>query len=144
MLKLLEHTHQQFKTRRQMDSDPATRPSVIDRTRSDQLEVLKSLSRTASTLTETEFSSELNGGARKSKVADSSRSPAKRGSYHIRKSRSTQLNKVDLEEVSNAALSRASSASLGFSFSFTGFTPPPQGVADLNSSLSDDDISPGN
>lgn len=125
-----------------MDSDPATRSSVIDRTRSDQLEVLKSLSRTAST--ETEFSSELNGGARKLKVADSSRSPAKRGSYHIRKSRSTQLNKVDLEEVSNAALSRASSASLGFSFSFTGFTPPPQGVADLNSSFSDDDISPGN
>lgn len=124
-----------------MDSDPVTRSSVIDRTRSDQLEVLKSLSRTAST--ETEFSTEINGGARKSKVVGSS--PAKRGSYHIRKSRSTQLNmKVDLEEVSNAALSRASSASLGFSFSFTGFTPPPQGVADLNHSLSDDDISPGN
>jgi hypothetical protein len=125
----------------QMDKDPATRSSAIDRTRSDQLEVLKSLSRTTSV--DTEFSTELNGGGRKSKVVGSS--PAKRSNYHIRKSRSTQLNmKVDLEEVSSsAALSRASSASLGFSFSFTGFTPPPQGVTDLNPTLSDDDFSPG-
>ncbi|RVW23628.1 ABC transporter G family member 22 [Vitis vinifera] len=44
---------------------------------------------------------------------------------HIRKSRSAQI-KLDLDEVSSgAALSRASSASLGFSFSFTGFTVPP-------------------
>ncbi|KAJ3702418.1 hypothetical protein LUZ61_006123 [Rhynchospora tenuis] len=121
-----------------MDTDPAIR-SAIDRTKSDQLEVLKSLSRTAST--ETEFSTELNGGVRKSKLVGSS--PGKRNSYHIRKTRSTQLNKVDLEEVSSsAALSRASSASLGFSFSFTGFTPPPQDV-DLNGTLSDDDVSPG-
>ncbi|KAJ4750322.1 ABC transporter G family member 2 [Rhynchospora pubera] len=122
-----------------MDTDPAIR-SAIDRTKSDQLEVLKSLSRTAST--ETEFSTELNGGVRKSKLVGSL--PGKRNSYHIRKTRSTQLNKVDFEEVtSSAALSRASSASLGFSFSFTGFTPPPQDVSDLNATLSDDDLSPG-
>lgn len=124
-----------------MDQDSATRPSAIDRTKSDQLEVLKSLSRTTST--ETEHSTELNGGARKSKMVGSS--PAKRSNYHIRKSRSMQPSmKVELEDVSSsAALSRASSASLGFSFSFTGFTPPPQGVPDFNPPLSDDDISPG-
>jgi hypothetical protein len=124
-----------------MDNDPATRSSAIDRTRSDQLEVLKSLSRMTST--DTESSTEINGGTRKSKVVGSS--PSKRNNYHIRKSRSTQLNmKVNLEEVSSsAALSRASSASLGFSFSFTGFTPPPQDVPNLNPTLSDDDFSPG-
>ncbi|KAL5217469.1 hypothetical protein ABZP36_018153 [Zizania latifolia] len=49
---------------------------------------------------------------------------------HIRKSRSAQL-KLDLEDLvsSGAALSRASSASLGFSFTFTGFTPPPQDMS---------------
>lgn len=58
---------------------------------------------------------------------------------HIRKSRSAQL-KFDLDEVSSgAALSRASSASLGLSFSFTGFTVPPDEIADLKP-FSDDDI----
>lgn len=58
---------------------------------------------------------------------------------HIRKSRSAQM-KVDLDELSNgAALSRASSASLGLSFSFTGFTMPPEEVAD-SKPFSDDDI----
>ncbi|CAK9152981.1 unnamed protein product, partial [Ilex paraguariensis] len=57
---------------------------------------------------------------------------------HIRKSRSAQL-KFDIDEVnSGAALSRASSASLGFSFSFTGFTVPADDVADLRS-FSDDE-----
>nr|GFB26472.1 ABC transporter G family member 22 isoform X1 [Tanacetum cinerariifolium] len=40
---------------------------------------------------------------------------------------------------SGAALSRASSASLGMSFSFTGFTMPPDEIADSRP-FSDDDI----
>jgi hypothetical protein len=48
--------------------------------------------------------------------------------------------KFDFDEVSSgAALSRASSASLGFSFSFTGFTMPPDEIAD-SKPFSDDDI----
>ncbi|ONH95760.1 hypothetical protein PRUPE_7G089500 [Prunus persica] len=59
---------------------------------------------------------------------------------HIRKSRSAQM-KLDLDEVSSgAALSRASSASLGFSFSFTGFTVPPDNIADSKPFSDDDDI----
>ncbi|OMP12709.1 white-brown-complex ABC transporter family [Corchorus olitorius] len=58
---------------------------------------------------------------------------------HIRKSRSAQM-KLDMEELSSgAALSRASSASLGLSFSFTGFTVPPDEIAD-SKPFSDDDI----
>lgn len=60
---------------------------------------------------------------------------------HIRKSRSAQLNKLELDEVSSgAALSRASSASLGFSFSFTGFSMPPEEIADSKPFSDDDDI----
>jgi len=59
---------------------------------------------------------------------------------HIRKARSAQLQKLDIDEVSSgAALSRASSASLGLSFSFTGFTMPPDDIAD-SKPFSDDDI----
>lgn len=59
---------------------------------------------------------------------------------HIRKCRSAQL-KLDLDEVNScAALSRASSASLGFSFSFTGFTLPADDIDD-SKPFSDDDIS---
>ncbi|XVF07482.1 hypothetical protein REPUB_Repub06bG0143000 [Reevesia pubescens] len=62
-----------------------------------------------------------------------------RNNTHIRKSRSAQM-KLDLEELSSgAALSRASSASLGLSFSFTGFTVPPDEIAD-SKPFSDDDI----
>ncbi|KAK7396797.1 hypothetical protein VNO78_17956 [Psophocarpus tetragonolobus] len=58
---------------------------------------------------------------------------------HIRKARSAQL-KVDVDEVSSGvALSRASSASFGLSFSFTGFTLPPDEIADSNP-FSDHDI----
>ncbi|XP_073309303.1 ABC transporter G family member 22-like isoform X2 [Primulina huaijiensis] len=57
---------------------------------------------------------------------------------HIRKSRSAQM-KIEMEDLSSgAALSRASSASLGFSFSFTGFTVPPDDIDDLKS-FSDDE-----
>ncbi|MED6161974.1 hypothetical protein PIB30_066006, partial [Stylosanthes scabra] len=61
---------------------------------------------------------------------------------HIRKSRSAQISqmKFELDDVSSgAALSRASSASLGFSFSFTGFAMPPDEIAD-SKPFSDDDI----
>ncbi|KAK4281755.1 hypothetical protein QN277_013211 [Acacia crassicarpa] len=59
---------------------------------------------------------------------------------HIRKSRSAQI-KVDLDEVgSGVALSRASSASLGLSFSFTGFTLTPDEITDSNKLFRDQDI----
>lgn len=59
---------------------------------------------------------------------------------HIRKARSAQLQKLDIDDVSSgAALSRASSASFGMSFSFTGFTMPPEDIAD-SKHFSDDDI----
>lgn len=65
---------------------------------------------------------------------------ASRNNTHIRKSRSAQM-KFDIDEVSSgAALSRASSASLGFSFSFTGFTVPPEDIADFKPFSDDEDI----
>lgn len=70
-----------------------------------------------------------------------SASPGRSGGAgtHIRKSRSAQL-KLELEEVSSgAALSRASSASLGLSFSFTGFAMPPEEISD-SKPLSDDEM----
>lgn len=70
--------------------------------------------------------------------ASPGRSGIGKNNTHIRKSRSAQL-KFDLDEVtSGAALSRASSASLGLSFSFTGFTVPPDEIADMKP-FSDDD-----
>ncbi|XP_076942982.1 ABC transporter G family member 22-like [Bidens hawaiensis] len=60
------------------------------------------------------------------------------GGTHIRKTRSDQM-KFEIDEVgSGAALSRASSASLGFSFSFTGFTMPPDDTADSRTFSGDD------
>lgn len=48
--------------------------------------------------------------------------------------------KFDVDDLtSGAALSRASSASFGLSFSFTGFTLPPDDIAD-STPFSDDDI----
>lgn len=58
---------------------------------------------------------------------------------HIRKWSSAQM-KFDMDDVSSgAALSRASSASLGLSFSFTGFNMPPDEISD-SKPFSDDDI----
>lgn len=63
-----------------------------------------------------------------------------KASTHIRKTRSAQM-KFELDEVtSGAALSRASSASLGFSFSFTGFTVPADEIADSKPFSDDDDF----
>jgi hypothetical protein len=104
---------------------------TIGRTRSDQLAPSQSLSRTASA--ETVLSNaDTTSLSRKSsfgrKRTASGGGGGGGGNRHIRKSRSAQL-KLDVEDLvsSGAALSRASSASLGFSFTFTGFTPPPQG-----------------
>ncbi|KAF0914619.1 hypothetical protein E2562_030684 [Oryza meyeriana var. granulata] len=108
----------------------------IGRTKSDQLAApsSQSLSRTASA--ETVLSTaDATSLSRKSSFGKRSASGGagaggnSHGYSHIRKSRSAQL-KLDMEDLvsSGAALSRASSASLGFSFTFTGFTPPPQDI----------------
>lgn len=121
-------------------------PSRLLRTKSDQLveTVMAAMKSPAA-------SSDASGGADTTAGATLSRKSSKRlaspgrsgGSTsrntHIRKSRSAQL-KLDMDEVnSGAALSRASSASLGFSFSFTGFTVPPDDISDMRP-FSDDDI----
>ncbi|XAR64816.1 hypothetical protein NMG60_11008668 [Bertholletia excelsa] len=69
-------------------------------------------------------------------------SNSSKNNTHIRKSRSAQM-KLELEDLSSgAALSRASSASLGLSFSFTGFTMPPDDIADSKPFSDDDDVNP--
>ncbi|XP_020233127.1 ABC transporter G family member 22 isoform X1 [Cajanus cajan] len=82
--------------------------------------------------------------SRKSSRRLTAASPGRGGgkNTHIRKSRSAQISqiKLDLDDLSSgAALSRASSASLGLSFSFTGFTMPPEEIAD-SKPFSDEDI----
>ncbi|WVZ08931.1 hypothetical protein V8G54_022277 [Vigna mungo] len=82
-----------------------------------------------------------DGGVLSRKSSKTAASPSGGGgrSTHIRRARSAQL-KVDVDEVgSGVALSRASSASLGLSFSFTGFTLPPDEIAD-SKPFSDEDI----
>ena len=111
-----------------MDATAAT--ATIGRTMSEQLPPL-SRSGSAEALSSTADVASLS---RKSSFGKRSASGGSGGGTgngnggrsHIRKSRSAQL-KLDMEDLvsSGAALSRASSASLGFSFTFTGFTPPP-------------------
>ncbi|KAB1222518.1 ABC transporter G family member 22 [Morella rubra] len=124
-----------------------TNSSGLARTKSDQ-----SVVETLETALKSPASSEAAGVAaesggtlsRKSSKRMMAVSPGRSGgssskNTHIRKSRSAQI-KIELDEVSSgAALSRASSASLGFSFSFTGFTMPPDEMAD-SKPFSDDDI----
>ncbi|KAL8129461.1 hypothetical protein V2J09_018616 [Rumex salicifolius] len=63
------------------------------------------------------------------------------GMTHIRKSRSAQLSQLIDDQVNNgAALSRASSASLGLSFSLTGYIMPPEDMADSKPYSDDDDV----
>ncbi|XP_030927455.1 ABC transporter G family member 22 isoform X1 [Quercus lobata] len=77
--------------------------------------------------------------SRRMMAASPGRTSSSSKNTHIRKSRSAQI-KLDLDDVSSgAALSRASSASLGLSFSFTGFTMPPEDIDD-SKPFSDDDI----
>ncbi|KAL3535996.1 hypothetical protein ACH5RR_004457 [Cinchona calisaya] len=125
----------------------------LPRTRSEQLaETLAAIMKSPTHSTsDVSAAAEINGGA----VATLSRKSSKRlanpssgrssGSTsggdnkntHIRKWSSAQM-KFDLDDVSSgAALSRASSASLGFSFSFAGFTMPPD---DTKPFSDDDDI----
>ncbi|KAJ8649626.1 hypothetical protein MRB53_002649 [Persea americana] len=102
-----------------------TPTSGISRTKSDQLDTLSRKSANA----DVEVGSSLTRKPSHGKRLGAS--PGRTSKHHIRKSRSGQL-KLDIDEVSSgAALSRASSASLGLSFSFTGFTLPPEEIADL-------------
>ncbi|KAI4300612.1 hypothetical protein L6164_033968 [Bauhinia variegata] len=112
----------------------------LARTKSDQLveSVVAALKSTPSS----ESLAAEGGGGTLSRKSSRRFSPGRSGggrNTHIRKSRSAQM-KIELDEVSSgAALSRASSASLGLSFSFTGFSVPPDDIAD-SKPFSDDDI----
>ncbi|XP_020694400.1 ABC transporter G family member 22 isoform X2 [Dendrobium catenatum] len=124
--------------------------SGIVRAKSEQLEAatVMSLSRTASaeaiTIPEINISSGLSLPAKPPSGGKKlvGTSPGRKSSnHHVRKSRSAQL-KLDLEDVSSgAALSRASSASLGFSFGFTGFNVPLEDtIAGLRHSSDDENV----
>jgi hypothetical protein len=108
--------------------------SGLWRTKSEQLESV------VEDLKSPPGSSESTGGGSGSLTRKSSKraSPGGRNT-HIRKARSAQTSlKVDLDEVnSGAALSRASS--LGLSFSFTGFSVPLDEISN-SKPFSDDDI----
>ncbi|WJX11363.1 ABC transporter G member 22 [Trifolium repens] len=118
----------------------------ISRTKSDQL--VESMAAALKSPQSSDHSAngavEGSGGlSRKSSMRITAASPGRSGgrNTHIRKTRSAQL-KIDFDELgSGAALSRASSASLGLSFSFTGFTMPPDQIADTKP-FSDDDMIP--
>ncbi|XP_077240943.1 ABC-2 type transporter family protein isoform X2 [Tasmannia lanceolata] len=100
--------------------------SGIARTKSDQLDLATRKSPSRSPMFEAG-----NGMSLSRKSSFGKWRAASPGQKHIRKSRSAQM-KLNLDEVSSsAALSRASSASMDFSFSFTGFTMPPEDIADL-------------
>lgn len=89
-----------------------------------------------------DWGAEMEGSSRKSmsKGGGISASPGGGGSTssrHIRKTRSAQM-KFDVDELnSGATLSRASSASMGFSF--TAFTVRPSDIADSRPFSDDDD-----
>uniref|UniRef100_A0A1D1YL65 ABC transporter G family member 22 n=1 Tax=Anthurium amnicola TaxID=1678845 RepID=A0A1D1YL65_9ARAE len=115
--------------------------TAITRTKSDQLEMAsRSLSREPSADAATVEGSGPSLARKSSfgkRVVGSS--PGSKGTHHIRKARSAQL-KLDLEDVSSgAALSRASSASMGLSFSFTGFNAHPEDIFPDLKALSDDE-----
>ncbi|XP_021288981.1 ABC transporter G family member 22-like isoform X1 [Herrania umbratica] len=123
-----------------------TNSTTLARTKSDQLvETLAAAFKSPTQSDQAPGTSDSGGTlSRKSSrrlmtAASPGRSSGGSKNIHIRKSRSAQM-KLDLEELSSgAALSRASSASLGLSFSFTGFTVPPDEIAD-SKPFSDDDI----
>ncbi|KAK6231977.1 hypothetical protein SCA6_002050 [Theobroma cacao] len=123
-----------------------TNSTTLARTKSDQLvETLAAAFKSPTQSDQAPGTSDSGGTlSRKSSrrlmmAASPGRSSGGSKNTHIRKSRSAQM-KLDLEELSSgAALSRASSASLGLSFSFTGFTVPPDEISD-SKPFSDDDI----
>ncbi|XP_015900453.1 ABC transporter G family member 22 isoform X1 [Ziziphus jujuba] len=120
--------------------------TTLARTKSEQLveTVAAAFKSPPSTTNETVGSADSGGTlSRKSSRLITAASPGRASgaskNTHIRKSRSAQI-KLDFDDVSSgAALSRASSASLGLSFSFTGFTVPPDEIAD-SKPFSDEDI----
>ncbi|KAH7512289.1 hypothetical protein FEM48_Zijuj12G0074900 [Ziziphus jujuba var. spinosa] len=123
--------------------------TTLARTKSEQLveTVAAAFKSPPSTTNETVGSADSGGTlSRKSSRLITAASPGRASgaskNTHIRKSRSAQI-KLDFDDVSSgAALSRASSASLGLSFSFTGFTVPPDEIAD-SKPFSDEDIREG-
>lgn len=121
--------------------DAARGGGGVGRAKSDHLAPSLSLSRTASAETVLGTAADAAkpvGFGRKRRSASVG---GGNNNSHIRKSRSAQL-KLDVEDLvsSGAALSRASSASLGFSFTFTGFTPPLQHMCSADPpSFSDDE-----
>ncbi|XP_058204360.1 ABC transporter G family member 22-like isoform X2 [Rhododendron vialii] len=134
-----------------MEKSNSTSSGIL-RTKSDQLvETVMAALKSPAASSDAPGGAETTGGGsgvlsrKSSKRLATAASPGRSGgstskNTHIRKSRSAQL-KLDVDEVSSgAALSRASSASLGFSFSFTGFVPPDE-VADMMP-FSDDDMIP--
>ncbi|XVF76027.1 hypothetical protein PTKIN_Ptkin13bG0234700 [Pterospermum kingtungense] len=121
--------------------------TTLARTKSDQLAETLAAAFKSPTRSDTAPGTSDSGGTlsrKSSRRLVTGASPGRssgggKNNTHIRKSRSAQI-KLDLEELSSgAALSRASSASLGLSFSFTGFTVPPDEIAD-SKPFSDDDI----
>ncbi|XP_051114344.1 ABC transporter G family member 22-like [Andrographis paniculata] len=118
--------------------------SGLIRTKSEQLveamsAAMKSPTEAAAAGVESIVNLSRNSSRRLLSAAASPGRSGARSNTHIRKSRSAQM-KFDLDDVSSgAALSRASSASLGFSFPFTGFTLPPDDVADSKPFSDDDD-----
>lgn len=126
---------------------PNSSTTSLVRTKSDQLlEIATAALKSPPNATDGDGIKSEGGGTLSRKSSRRLMIPASPGrgggnskNTHIRKSRSAQLNKLELDEVSSgAALSRASSASLGLSFSFTGFTMPPDEIAD-SKPFSDDD-----
>ncbi|PKA52291.1 ABC transporter G family member 22 [Apostasia shenzhenica] len=126
-------------------------PPVIARTMSEQLETVAgaaaattSLSRAASadmiTMGETSSSSSSNRMSLPRKLSFGKKMVGGSSGRHTRKATSAQL-KLELEDIisSGAAISRASSASLGFSFSFTGFAAPPEDIIADIKPFSDDE-----
>ncbi|OMO68667.1 ABC transporter-like protein [Corchorus olitorius] len=124
---------------------PPLNSTTLARTKSDQLvETLAAAFKSPTQSDQAPGTSDSGGtlsrkSSRRLMMASPGRSSGGGKNTHIRKSRSAQM-KLDMEELSSgAALSRASSASLGLSFSFTGFTVPPDEIAD-SKPFSDDDI----
>ncbi|KAL7092326.1 hypothetical protein ACP275_12G159300 [Erythranthe tilingii] len=133
--------------------EKANSTSGLIRTKSDQLveTIAAALGAMRSSISPGEAAASDGGGSlessgghleRKSSRRLTAASPGRSGgkNTHIRKARSAQL-KFDVDDLnSGAALSRASSASLGFSFSFTGFTVPPDEISDSKPFSDDDEI----
>ncbi|KAL8152400.1 hypothetical protein V2J09_010160 [Rumex salicifolius] len=118
----------------------------LARTKSEQLAesmaALKLPPKAEPTAALAEGSESANVSWRSSRRTMSAASPGRGRSNtsHIRKSSSAQLSwQVDDQLTSGAVLSRASSASLGLSFSLTGYIMPPDDIAD-SQPFSDDEI----